>query len=405
MQEGAHRVARTGTVRRRDGVPASQSDAAPALEERFEQIVQTKASRARLAHRPVQQLDARRHREVVRAVHAAGVHRAQSCDRRRARVRAEAVRHPQACRTPRSARRRWRRGELVHLQPLAQDAGLQRHADAEQVARISPTCATRDGTALALVHSRFSTNTFPSWDRSHPYRYIAHNGEINTLRGNINWMHARAGDVRRPQCSATTSSKILPIINPDGSDSAMFDNSLELLMLSGRSLPHAMMMMIPEPWANHREHERREARVLRIPLVPDGAVGRPGVDRFHRRRAHRRRARSQRSAAFALLRHEGRSGHHGVGSGRARYPRRTTCCKKAVCSPVACSSSTPRKAASSPTRKSRAKSPTSNRIGSGSTSIWSISTICPTRRRCRSRITTRCCNGSWRSATRSKTCG
>src|SRR5580765_758578 len=104
--------------------------------------------------------------------------------------------------------------------------------------------------ALALVHSRFSTNTFPSWERSHPYRYIAHNGEINTLRGNINWMHARQAMF---QCDlfGDDLKKLFPIINTDGSDSAMFDNCLELLVLAGRSLPHAMMMMIPEPWANH----------------------------------------------------------------------------------------------------------------------------------------------------------
>ncbi len=104
--------------------------------------------------------------------------------------------------------------------------------------------------ALALVHSRFSTNTFPSWDRSHPYRYIAHNGEINTLRGNINWMHARqamcASDLFKDDIK-----KVLPVICPDGSDSAMFDNCLEFLVLAGRSLPHAVMMMIPEPWSNH----------------------------------------------------------------------------------------------------------------------------------------------------------
>ncbi len=104
--------------------------------------------------------------------------------------------------------------------------------------------------ALALVHSRFSTNTFPTWERSHPYRYIAHNGEINTLRGNINWMHARQA-MFESEVFAEDIKKILPIINTDGSDSAMFDNCLELLVLSGRSLPHAMMMMIPEPWANH----------------------------------------------------------------------------------------------------------------------------------------------------------
>ena len=105
-------------------------------------------------------------------------------------------------------------------------------------------------TALALVHSRFSTNTFPSWDRAHPYRYVAHNGEINTLRGNINWMHAREA-LFASELFGDDMKKILPIINPNGSDSAMFDNTLELLVLAGRPLAHAMMMMIPEPWSNH----------------------------------------------------------------------------------------------------------------------------------------------------------
>jgi glutamate synthase (ferredoxin) len=105
-------------------------------------------------------------------------------------------------------------------------------------------------TALALVHSRFSTNTFPSWDRAHPYRYLAHNGEINTLRGNYNWMKAREALFDSDAFGADTA-KILPVINPNGSDSAMFDNTLELLVLAGRSLPHAMMMMIPEPWSTH----------------------------------------------------------------------------------------------------------------------------------------------------------
>ncbi len=104
--------------------------------------------------------------------------------------------------------------------------------------------------ALALVHSRFSTNTFPNWERSHPYRYIAHNGEINTLRGNINWMNARQSLFASDLFGADIH-KIKPVINADGSDSTIFDNSLELLVLSGRSLPHAMMMMIPEPWSGH----------------------------------------------------------------------------------------------------------------------------------------------------------
>jgi glutamate synthase (ferredoxin) len=104
--------------------------------------------------------------------------------------------------------------------------------------------------ALALVHSRFSTNTFPSWERAHPYRYLAHNGEINTLRGNMNWMHARQA-LFASELFGEDIKKILPIINPNGSDSSMFDNTLELLVLAGRPLAHAMMMMIPEPWSNH----------------------------------------------------------------------------------------------------------------------------------------------------------
>src|SRR5581483_5700578 len=101
--------------------------------------------------------------------------------------------------------------------------------------------------ALAMVHSRFSTNTFPSWSRAHPYRYLSHNGEINTLRGNINWMHARQS-MFRSKLFGDDLKKLMPIIDADGSDSAMFDNALEMLVLAGRSLPHAVMMMIPEPW-------------------------------------------------------------------------------------------------------------------------------------------------------------
>ena len=113
-------------------------------------------------------------------------------------------------------------------------------------------------TALALVHSRFSTNTFPSWERAHPNRYLIHNGEINTLRGNVNWMRAREALFASPRQDedllfGDDLQKVLPIIDEDGSDSAMFDNVLEFLTLAGRSLPHAVMMMIPEPWSKHDE--------------------------------------------------------------------------------------------------------------------------------------------------------
>ncbi|MCW5890012.1 MAG: glutamate synthase large subunit [bacterium] len=108
-----------------------------------------------------------------------------------------------------------------------------------------PLCVS----ALALVHQRFSTNTFPSWDRAHPYRYVAHNGEINTLRGNVNWMNARQAMFASDEFDDVT--KLFPICDPATSDSGNFDNALELLVHTGRSLPHAVMMMIPEAWQNH----------------------------------------------------------------------------------------------------------------------------------------------------------
>src|SRR3712207_4994244 len=107
-------------------------------------------------------------------------------------------------------------------------------------------------TALALVHSRFSTNTFPSWELAHPYRMIAHNGEINTLRGNINWMRARESQLAS-ELFGDDLKKILPVVRPGGSDSATFDNVLELLVLAGRNLPHAVMMMIPEAYAGRTD--------------------------------------------------------------------------------------------------------------------------------------------------------
>ncbi|MNS13529.1 Ferredoxin-dependent glutamate synthase 1 [compost metagenome] len=104
--------------------------------------------------------------------------------------------------------------------------------------------------AIALVHSRFSTNTFPSWERAHPYRFMIHNGEINTLRGNVNWMHARQS-LFQSEVFGEDLAKVKPVINPDGSDTGMFDNTFEFMYLSGRSLPHVAMMMVPEPWNNH----------------------------------------------------------------------------------------------------------------------------------------------------------
>jgi glutamate synthase domain-containing protein 2/glutamate synthase domain-containing protein 1/glutamate synthase domain-containing protein 3 len=110
----------------------------------------------------------------------------------------------------------------------------------------------RVASRLALVHSRFSTNTFPSWELAHPYRMIAHNGEVNTLRGNVNWMRARESQLAS-ELFGDDLEKVIPVVRDGGSDSAVFDNVLELLVLSGRSIPHAVMMMVPEAYRTRRD--------------------------------------------------------------------------------------------------------------------------------------------------------
>jgi glutamate synthase (NADPH) large chain len=129
---------------------------------------------------------------------------------------------------------------------------------APQLERFYPDLSDpRYASALALVHSRFSTNTFPSWPLAHPYRYTAHNGEINTIRGNRNWMRAReallASDLIGRDADGRGLERLLPILDESASDSASFDACLELLHMGGRSLPHAVLMMIPEPWENHEQ--------------------------------------------------------------------------------------------------------------------------------------------------------
>ncbi|WP_328722258.1 glutamate synthase large subunit [Streptomyces sp. NBC_00247] len=109
----------------------------------------------------------------------------------------------------------------------------------------------RFATAVALVHSRFSTNTFPSWPLAHPYRFVAHNGEINTVKGNRNWMKARESQLASGLFGEAALDRIFPVCTPDASDSASFDEVLELLHLGGRSLPHSVLMMVPEAWENH----------------------------------------------------------------------------------------------------------------------------------------------------------
>ncbi|WP_405391428.1 glutamate synthase large subunit [Streptomyces sp. NBC_01102] len=113
----------------------------------------------------------------------------------------------------------------------------------------------RFATTVALVHSRFSTNTFPSWPLAHPYRFVAHNGEINTVKGNRNWMKARESQLASSLFGAAQLDRIFPVCTPDASDSASFDEVLELLHLGGRSLPHSVLMMVPEAWENHASME------------------------------------------------------------------------------------------------------------------------------------------------------
>src|SRR5579872_2609294 len=130
---------------------------------------------------------------------------------------------------------------------------------APQIANFYPELSDPEViSALCLVHQRFSTNTFPTWQLAHPFHFIAHNGEINTLRGNVNWMHARQSVLASPLFGADIK-KLFPIIQPGGSDSASFDNALELLYMSGRDMPHAMAMLIPEAWSSnpHMNPEKR----------------------------------------------------------------------------------------------------------------------------------------------------
>ena len=132
---------------------------------------------------------------------------------------------------------------------------------------------------LALVHSRFSTNTFPSWPLAHPYRFIAHNGEINTVKGNRNWMRARESLLASDVIGGDLN-RLFPIVEMSGSDSASFDEVLELLYLGGRSLPHAVLMMIPEAWENHAtmSQKRRDFYAFHASLMePWDEIGRAHV--------------------------------------------------------------------------------------------------------------------------------
>ena len=175
----------------------------------------------------------------------------------------------------------------------------------------------RVASALAVVHSRFSTNTFPSWPLAHPFRFIAHNGEINTVMGNRNWMRAREALLDSDLIPGDLD-RLFPICTPGASDSASFDEVLELLHLGGRSLPHSVLMMIPEAWENHTEMDARLRSFYEFHSALMEPWDGPAVRRLHRRLADRRGPRPQRAAPVALLGDRRRSRRPRLRGRRAR---------------------------------------------------------------------------------------
>ena len=117
-------------------------------------------------------------------------------------------------------------------------------------------------TAIAVFHQRYSTNTFPTWERAQPFRMLCHNGEINTLQGNLTWMRAREADLGHSDIWGADAAVLAPVISPHGSDSAKMDNALDLLVQSGRDIRHAMMMLAPKAWEKPHRRDARAARVL-----------------------------------------------------------------------------------------------------------------------------------------------
>ena len=176
----------------------------------------------------------------------------------------------------------------------------------------------RFASQMALVHQRFSTNTFPSWKLAHPYRMVAHNGEINTLRGNVNWMAARQASVSSP-LFGDEISKLWPISYEGQSDTACFDNALEFLDHGRLRARPCGDDADPRGLGGQPAHGRGPPRFLRIPRRADGAVGRPGRDRLHRRPPDRRDARPQRPAA--------RRATSSPTTASSSWRRRSACCR------------------------------------------------------------------------------
>ena len=238
--------------------------------------------------------------------------------------------------------------------------------------------------AIALVHSRFSTNTFPSWPLAHPFRFIAHNGEINTIKGNRNRMRAREAkldtelfDGPAGPASELGLDRIFPVTASDFSDSATFDEVLELLHLSGPVAAARGADDDPGGVGEPRRDGPGPPGLLPVPLLDHGAVGRPRRRLLHRRHAHRRRPRPQRPAPRPLVAHQGRPGRAGQRGRRARHPAG----RRRRQGPAAAGPDVPRRhrlaGRSSPTRRSRARSPPRTPTRTGCTPASCTCPRCP----------------------------
>ena len=237
--------------------------------------------------------------------------------------------------------------------------------------------------ALALVHSRFSTNTFPSWELAHPYRMIAHNGEINTLRGNVNWMRARESQLAS-ELFGDDLAKVLPVVRPGGSDTANFDNVLELLVLAGRSLPHAMMMMIPEAYQGRDDLPTELKGFYAYHQCLMEAWDGPAAIAFTDGRVIGATLDRNGLRPGPLARDEATAGSCSPPRPACSTSRRRTSCARAGSSRASSSSSTSTAAGSSRTRRSSARSPTPAAVRAAGTSRSSRAARRPARAASRS---------------------
>ena len=293
-----------------------------ACEQEIERAVTSQGQmRARLARRADRQLGAVRTHQGCRAGDPAGIHRPRLERDRPGRAGAQALHHPQAGRPrdPGAPARSTARSSTCRRCRRARSS-TRACCWRTRSASITSTCASRAMvSALAMVHQRFSTNTFPTWDLAHPFRLVCHNGEINTVRGNVNWIRARQ------QAIASTGAGR----RPRQDLAADLRRAVRLRVV--RQLPRAAGDGWLSAGARDDAHDSRSvgrqpadgrgpARVLRVPRGADGAVGRSGGDGVHRRRPDRRDARPQRIAAGALCRHRRRLRDPRVRGRRARHP-------------------------------------------------------------------------------------